>query len=162
MEVLRLLLNAGASPNVPVRNYGGETPVYFSLDDISILKLLIDSGADILHRTREGHVPLHFAVRRRLHEAVSLLIARGARPDDVSKSLDTALHMAAAQSDWGMLERPPTLRIDERIQIVQSLLTAGANPDARNSKGLRPIDLVPAGAEFEKLRDLLRVPTNPG
>ncbi|MBL8381904.1 MAG: ankyrin repeat domain-containing protein, partial [Burkholderiales bacterium] len=161
VDLLRLLLDAGASPNVVLRSPGGETPVFFAVDDLSLLKLLVDAGADLSHRNRDGYVPLHFAARGRHDDAVSLLLARGARPDAVSNAFDSPLHLAAASGQRRAPDSPSAQGIEELARTVRALLAAGADPAASNSSGLRPVDLLPEGAEFDGIRDLLRAPIGP-
>ncbi len=73
LEMVRLLLNHDADPNV--RAHNGYTPVHLAAQngDIEILRLLLFYGADIEVKTEDGRTPLDLAQEASQVEAVKLL-----------------------------------------------------------------------------------------
>jgi hypothetical protein len=79
LEPVRMLLKAGAKPN-QLGTYG--TPAYFSACgitvDVEVLKLLLDSGADLNITEKSGSGALMHATNARNWKALLLLLERGA------------------------------------------------------------------------------------
>lgn len=114
-----------------------------------MIRFLEQSGASVNETDKNGVTPLHRAVRFRSPEAVALLLEFGA---DLSatdkKSGSTPLHRAVTNTG-----APATAgKKDHAIQIVKILLGYGADPKAKNRKGLAPIDY----AKNDELRAALR------
>jgi ankyrin repeat protein len=93
------LIGLGADPNY--QNHAGFPSLVAALstersDKLQVLKLLIDSGADVGQRGVNDWTPLHYAVTRRDAEAVKLLLASGADPalktriDEYTSALEDA------------------------------------------------------------------------
>lgn len=102
-EIVQLLIESGADPSAPVE--GGrfaETPLHAaaSTDDLDVALALIDGGADLeaAGASIGGGAPLNNAVAYGCWNVARLLVARGARVDQL-------WHAAAL----GMLERIDTL-----------------------------------------------------
>ena len=79
------------------------------------------------------------AVEARRSDAEKALLAAGADPDNTNRLGESALHLAA-EGDSGILE---------------TLLGAGANPNARDSGGVTPLMLAAAAGRSDGI-DLLR------
>ena len=104
------------------------------------MRMLLDAGASIEGRDAIGATPLVEAAWAGSAISVEYLLQNGAHPNGPGTSPDLAplervlggWHIAPANS--GSVETDlhpdfPQRRIPERIQIVQSLLTAGADPN---------------------------------
>ena len=78
----------------------------------------------------EGQMPLHQAVRERDAETAAQLLRRGAPVDAAAPDGSTALHLAAACGDVG---------------LVTLLLEHGADPYRQASSGLSPHELATDG-----------------
>lgn len=109
---VRLLLTHGAHPDAP--SPLDETPLMEA--DAECARLLLDSGARLDRRDRQGMTPLMFAAAHD-PEAVRLLIRKGARLNDVDRYGQTPLMHAATDL------------------AIRLLLEAGANVNAQQSDG---------------------------
>ncbi len=110
-DMTEILLEAGADPD------DGES-LYHSTEhaDLACLKLLLDHGAQVA-----GSNALKHMLDREDGEGVSLLLAAGSDPNEVSAEGDTALHWAVRRT------RSPG--------IVAQLLDHGADIDAARHDG---------------------------
>ena len=100
------------------------TPVLYAAmsGDAVLLAKMLDRGAAIDDRLRNGASALHLAIGVGSRDVVSLLLARGADPNVASVSGSTPLHQAA--------------RTGSR-ELAALLVEAGAGPGLANSSGQR-------------------------
>lgn len=81
-EYIKDLLYAGADPNIDNDDFYGQTPLHYAIhDDIEIIILLLEAGADINTRDNLEQTPLHYAVDSRYTpdmNVIKLLLASGA------------------------------------------------------------------------------------
>jgi uncharacterized protein len=93
-QIVRLLIDAGADPNALTTSRGAEapgpaseTPLHYaaSSDDADVAEALIDGGADL--ETPDGSIgtPLDNAVGYGCWNVARLLVARGARVEDLTQ-----------------------------------------------------------------------------
>ena len=109
-EKVAELLKQGANPNT--QRTPGITVLHWAAKGghLKVMRLLIDHGADVNARTRDGKfTPLVEAAGSREPAAVKLLLEAGAKPDGFE----------LGQACWL-----------GRTEAVKLLLTAGVNPDA--------------------------------
>ncbi|KNC81335.1 hypothetical protein, variant 1 [Sphaeroforma arctica JP610] len=97
-----------------------------STGQVEILRLLVNAGADLHPKSKNGSRPLHFAALSLNLDAVQTLLDAGARINALDKQKNTVLHRAVMK---------------HHIQMAKLLLDNHANPQMRNKKGLSPIDL---------------------
>uniref|UniRef100_A0A6C0I471 Uncharacterized protein n=1 Tax=viral metagenome TaxID=1070528 RepID=A0A6C0I471_9ZZZZ len=97
LEIVRILLQAGADVNSKDEEYG-RTPLHLAIDydkKGEITKLLIDSGAHLDIQDNDGDTPLHSASRSEFFKsAAKILIDSGAKVDIKNNNGDTPLHIA--------------------------------------------------------------------
>lgn len=91
-EVVRILVDAGADPDV--HNPGGETPLHWaaSSDDVDVAEALIDAGADIEAPDGSIGTPLANAVGYGCWEVARLLVARGANVTEPWQAAALGMH----------------------------------------------------------------------
>lgn len=79
IEGIRLLLDAGANPNI--QDLAGQTPMHGAsgFNSIEPVRLLLNAGADPNIPNIEGNTPLHNAISGENEEAVALLLEAGAQ-----------------------------------------------------------------------------------
>lgn len=80
-DVLKLLLDAGASVNAVTRSHF--TPLHYAADSGNLtghgLQLLVLAGADVTARDSEGHTPVHTSARMGRFSTFKFLAEEGAR-----------------------------------------------------------------------------------
>jgi tankyrase len=103
------------------------------------MERLIAAGADIHGSDKNGVTLLHHAVRFRSPAAVELLLRHGAAVNQQCKrSGSTPLHRAVTSTG-----APGTAGKEaEAREIVEILLSHGADPSLKNKSGKRPADYV--------------------
>jgi len=136
--VLTLLL--ASRPDVDARATDAElTPLFIAVQfgKAASVDALLTAGADVSARNAEGWTYLHLisgteASASAVSNIVVRLLAAGARINAVGPNLFTPLHCAAL---WG------------RPDIIQVLLAAGADPNARTGDHKTALDLATASRE---------------
>jgi len=157
LDILRQLLEAGASPNAHGDiDYIVPLGIAASENDIEVLQLLVDHGADLELRSQfdnqEGHTALLDACCAPQVEAVQYLLERGANPNTVSDYWRIPLYSACQSIFWDkkhhehLLSGVPAQDFaevqdwDERsYQIVKLLLNYGADVTLKQDKGWNSI-----------------------
>jgi ankyrin repeat protein len=91
------------------------------------VKVLIEAGAEVDARSKNGNTPLHMPGPA---EVTKALIEAGATVDAKNNKSETPLHGAALVGTE---------------ELVEFLLSAGANPRAKDKEGKTPFDWAQAG-----------------
>ncbi len=136
-EVLRLLLERGADPNLTDDKSGRRNALHFAgeLGTPEIARILLDHGADALAKTRATQkTPLHIAIEHKQFEIAKLLLEKGGDLNALDANGWTMLHAAVFKSSG----------LD--IETIKFLLENGANVNARDKEGRTPLKLVPEWA----------------
>ena len=157
-EVVKLLLCAGAGPNISFTNKyppryalydANKYPLYAAVEwakgkrHISVVKLLLEGGADPNKIGDLGNAPLHEASMKWNIEVAKLLLKAGANPNicntvhghtPLHSTLDyhLSLHRVA---------QVPSQRESKVMKMVEVLLKAGADPCIPDKAGKSALDL---------------------
>lgn len=101
----------------------GDTILIFAAgkDDLELVELLLDVGADIALENNESDTALMRAAIQGRYEVVALLLAKGADVNQKSSQGQWNAFMGAANND--------------HIEVMKLLLKAGAHINAQNSDG---------------------------
>jgi ankyrin repeat protein len=148
LDLIKALLAHRADPNLRLRtpllaryhNTGdgqlgaGATPLMRAAksNDVAVMRLLLEGGADPTLRTGTGAQALMFAAGaargkpvRDAIDAITLCLDRGADVNAVNDNGQTALHLAVEQSD----------------DVIKLLAARGARLDIKDRQGRTPLDL---------------------
>lgn len=125
VEVMRLLLDAGADPNW--RGQSEDTALHEAAltDNVEAMRLLFETGADPnLRDDIFNETPLHVAAVWSTPAAVAAMIAAGAELETRARDDETPLFLAAKSGNG---------------PVVAALLDAGVDPDAADANGRTPM-----------------------
>ena len=139
MELVDLLLEYGANPNLQVfyhdttkpvdRKYNNPfrgTPLMRGIlnREVEIVQHLLTRGADVNLANAEGVTPLHLAIEMKSGEMAGILLMGGADPNKKSSNGNTPLHVAA-QNNYA--------------DMAALLLEWKADPNVVNNDGMTPL-----------------------
>ena len=151
VEIVRLLLLAGADPNAAA-NHRRSSPLHYAADgficspawdakkQVATLCCLLDKGANIHSQDKNGATPLHRAVRTRCAAAVRCLLRAGSDPTLRNKSGSTPFHLAVQNTGRGGTGTAPA--VSAQREIIKEFLSFGVSPDLKNSTGKSVRDCV--------------------
>src|SRR5213593_2408840 len=160
IEIVRLLLAAGADPN-SCSNHRRSSPLHYAADgcpdasewdpgrQVETIQCLIDAGADVHAQDRNGATPLHRAVRTRCAAAVQCLLRAGGDTSTKNKSGSTPFHLAVQNTGRGGTGAAAAIAAQQ--QIIEEFLLSGVSPEVKSRSGKS----VWNSARSEKIRDLL-------
>jgi len=143
-QIARTLLAAGADPNSAANHRRG-APLHYAADGYIIgpawdpnsqvltIRVLLNAGADIHIRDKNGATALHRAVRTRCAAAVCCLLDAGADPTQKNISGSTAFHLAVQCTGRG--GSGAEMAIAAQRQIIEKLLSFGVSPALKDGKG---------------------------
>ena len=144
--MVQLLLRHGAWPDLQDRN--GQNSLFywrFAPHQTNILKLLLDKGAPVNHKDKEGNTVLSILAdqlryypveyQRHFFSAMELLHSRGANLNLVNNSGNTILTSLAEQN-------ATELKNENMLPLAEWLLQHGADPNLTDSNGLSPLQKV--------------------
>eukprot|EP01138_Halocafeteria_seosinensis_P005537 gb/GECG01005660.1/.p1 GENE.gb/GECG01005660.1/~~gb/GECG01005660.1/.p1 ORF type:complete len:849 (+),score=88.65 gb/GECG01005660.1/:1-2547(+) len=93
---------------------------------VACIKLLLERGASVYCKDKEGFTALHWAAACGGAESVRVLVAYGARVNEKSNNLDTPLHRACRLG---------------RNSSIMALLDSGADISSQNEDYMDPMDV---------------------
>ena len=114
---------------------GGMTALLFAArqGDLASVKVLLDGGADINLVSADGSSALLVAIVNEHNELADFLLDKGADPNLADSRGRAALYAAIDMRnlEWSTRPAPPGKDKVDGLQVIQSLLAHGANPNAR-------------------------------
>ncbi|XP_014663141.1 PREDICTED: putative ankyrin repeat protein RF_0381 [Priapulus caudatus] len=136
LNIMRLLLEAGAVPNV-AHTKSGETPLMYAawVGEEAMVQMLLSHGADANATDSYGWTSLHIAVCSGRLDIVRLLLEAGADP-------------SVADTESGMTPLMMAVRKGNEA-AVQMLLSHGADPNAADSQGQTSLYYAATSVYFE-------------
>jgi hypothetical protein len=144
VEIARLLLAAGAEANAAA-NHRRSRPLHYAADgyvngpcwdakrQLAMIRCLLDAGADIHARDKNGASALHRAVRTRCAAAVRRLLEAGSDPTLRNKSGSTPFHLAVQNTGRG--GSGSEAAIAAQRQIIAEFLSYGISTSLKDVKG---------------------------
>jgi ankyrin repeat protein len=120
VEVVRLLLSAGADPDGEL---DAESTALMVASNPAIAELLIQAGANP-NKLIDGSTPLSSAAHRNLQDVAALLLAAGANPNVLTEPHGCALSTAIAKG---------------HLDVARILIEFGASVNFRPKKGWPPL-----------------------
>ncbi len=149
-EVLRLMLEAGASANA--RNAMGSTVLVWAAGDPAKAKMLIDAGADVNAASPTGRTALHAAATSSGNAAtVRLLLEKGAKPD-AKDNLDP---MPPLFTGGGKATPIVEAARAGDLESIRALVKAGANINAAGANNVTALTEATLYGRREIVRFLL-------
>ncbi|CAM9639938.1 unnamed protein product, partial [Scytosiphon promiscuus] len=171
-EAIKLLLDAGADVNAPA-DFGDGSPALVlavANDCADTITLLAQRGADVNAANDDGDTALHRAARGNHLRSVGALIAASADIESSDRHARTPLVAAFRSAFYRWKEEgedstpppstSPTLLhycacLGCPLSLVQALLDAGADVDARDERGLTPLHKALERGRLDVFRTLL-------
>eukprot|EP00833_Pecoramyces_ruminatium_P013124 jgi/Orpsp1_1/1187156/evm.model.d7180000055804.1 len=120
---IKKYMEEGVSVNVRDSSYYlGRTPLTFSSEtnNMTMVKFLIENGAEIDLDNLEGNTPLHMACKRNQHNIINYLIDHGSNINIQNHDGDTPLMIAC---------------FEKNFETVQYLVEHGADVNIKNNEG---------------------------
>ena len=130
-NVLSLLIAKGANVKNP-----GYVKIAIKNNNLANLSLLISAGNDMSYKDEAGNNYLHLAASSEADAVVAALAAAGVKVNDVNNAKDAPIHIAVTQGR-------------KEVELVEAFLAAGADANAVNAAGKKPLDIT-KGTKIKK------------
>jgi Ankyrin repeats (3 copies) len=154
LEIAKALLDAGADPG-SAKNMRRSQPLHYAADgnidsplwspgrQTAVIRLLIQAGADVQARDKNGATALHRAVRTRCAEAVKTLLEAGADPALKNLPGSTPFHLAVQNTGRGGSGSEKAKAA--QCEIISAFLERGIRPTLKDGRGKSVLDWAGSG-----------------
>ncbi len=170
-------ITKGVSIELANDDYRGSRPLHRAAANANAeaISFLISAGADVRSKNNSGQLPIHDAAQRGCAEAIRVLLNAGSPVDARDKWDQEPIHLAAQSGDPESVEvlLDAGAKIDAKggthqlqpihdaawaghFSIVKALLARGANPNAENLQGVRPLDFA-SSEKYSEHQKTMRV-----
>lgn len=148
-EIATILLKAGSDVNAS-QNHRRGRPLHYASDaflgsphwneaqQIEMLKILLDAGAEIDAQDLNGATALHRAVRTRCAAAVKFLLQSGCDPQMRNRSGSTSFHLAVQNTGRGGSGEDRAKQAQQ--EIIKAFIELGLSPMLKDGNGKTVID----------------------
>lgn len=140
LNVIRKKVLMGGDVNMQKRHHLTALHVAAWKNDLTLVELLLQGGADIHAKVCGGRTPLHVAAEENASEATQLLLAKGAQVDARGRYGRTPLYLAV---------------INKSLQAAEVLLAHGASPSFRDRRGRSLLHLTAMSGDARMTKVLL-------
>ncbi|XP_069688791.1 ankyrin-1-like [Periplaneta americana] len=179
-SIVQALIDAGSNTDVS-ENTNLMTPLHFATHygHLSTVNELIKAGAAVNTVNSYGFTPLHIAVRKQNYLVVQALIKAGANPNTFGHYGDTPLFAAADRGNFQIfkalimaganysavssrdeLTTVHYAAIGGNVEILQQLITLGANVDVPDRTGNSPLQIAAHEGHFQMVQALIKAGAN--
>jgi Ankyrin repeats (3 copies)/Ankyrin repeat len=144
VEIAKLLLGSGADC-CAAHNHRSSQPLHYASDgylesaswdarrQVQMIEVLLQAGADIHARDKNGATPLHRAVRTRCADAVKSLLNAGGDVTLQNKPGSTSFHLAVQNTGRGG-SGAGKAKAAQR-EIIEAFLERGVSPTLKDRNG---------------------------
>jgi len=121
-QILNILLEAGADPNVEGTNGVNELYPFAAAGDTELVRFMLKSGTDPSIRTNFNWAPLHWAASNGNLECVKLLVNAGADVNPMSDQNTTLLDLAINENQLAIIEVLSCARAKRKQELPSATL----------------------------------------
>ena len=155
LSVVRLLLQLGV--NVNTISDQGDTALYrvCASQQLEVVQVLLEAGADV-NLTSSRRFPLIAACSTINIELINLLVRSGADVNCSNTNNETCLHVVI-NAYFSNTDLQDTVKLNDTLNIIKSLLEVGANVNARTSQEETALYRASKAGHQDIVRSLLEV-----
>ena len=145
------ILKEGYDPNYAPLNESKPLRKLIMFDRYELIELLVKYGVDLEIRNEFDYTPLQQAILNRQYEFAITLLSYGADANAYSEDGNYPLTLAAVKPG----------KIPRDVELVDSLLKSGANPNIRTKRGFTPLGWAISSGRTEIANLLLEYNADP-